>query len=365
MVMEASGKFNRYVTEIIANSIPESFISFYIAASPVTGKAEISYDCTGLTPLSSELINNTERRLLRKAVGDLFLSFIRCLDLLIPLTGLIWSPGYIFWDQGRKSIRMCITPYITDSVDLSLSSLGDGKIETILNQEIFQLILSSDEISSLCTAVKNNDEELLETMALRIRKEDPEELLKAAVEQKKSLKYKSLFVGVLILLSILGITNGNSLLWGLGCLLAVFLLYRILTEARETSVTEKATNNQITSDRKSIYFDEAAPKSDIISCLILKSQKMIGDKYVNKAIYTSKSTIGSDPFLSDVLISDSTISEIHIEITKGDNAYYVTDISKDNTTYLDHRRLEPDKPYEVKNGQVLRCGEYDFDIVIE
>lgn len=364
MVETITGNLNKYTTEIIANNIPGSFVRFYIASSPLTGKTEISYDCTNLTSFSKSLVENTDRILLRKAVGDLFLSFIKCLDLLIPLNGIIWSDSYIFWDQSDNHIKMCIRPYTLDNIDISLSSLGNGQIEELLNNISFSNILSSDEISSLCYAITNNDEDKLEDVALRIKKEDPETLLNTNKTSLNLFKYQISFVILLILLSILGITNGNLILWGLGCILAVVLLYKILKGTKATSEQTKTTINKITHERKNIYFDDTETKGNIISGLILKSQNKIQDKYINKAIYSTRATIGSDPFLSDIHIDDDSISEIHIEITKENNEYFVVDLSRDNSTYIDNRRIDSMKKYGIKNGQVLRCGNYDFNVII-
>ena len=44
--------------------------------------------------------------------------------------------------------------------------------------------------------------------------------------------------------------------------------------------------------------------------------------------------------------------------------YYISDLSSDNSTYLNNIRLIPGREYEIKSDQTLICGNKEFRIEI-
>ena len=367
VVNTVRGKLNKYATEIINYNILDEFMMFYIASSPISGKTEISYDCTNYVSCKnrSDLFDRTNRSILRKATGDLFLTILRSLDYLLPIEGIYFNPEVFFWDTECNRFKICYNPYLNDEICLKLSTLGNGNLEKTLTESFFSEILSSDEISSICMAVNSNNEQLLEDTAISIKNTDPiENLRRSGTLANKYQKYSTI-IFILFLLNLFALIVKGSLIWLLGLLISLLFLYRSITDIKENQTIKETTKNQITSNRKKMLFDEDdTADSQIISCLFLKSKQKINGSYINKAIYTNKAVIGSDKILSDICIDDNSISDIHVEIEKIDDSYYLRDISWDNETYIENRKILPDKQYEVKNGQTIRCGNYDFEISI-
>lgn len=58
------------------------------------------------------------------------------------------------------------------------------------------------------------------------------------------------------------------------------------------------------------------------------------------------------------------ISRIHCKIQKQGNAYTVTDMQSVNGTYVNMARLRPGSPQPVKNGDILRMADSDFQVII-
>lgn len=366
VVETASGNLNKYAAEIICNSMPDTFLRFYIALSPISGKVEISYDCTELTVSTDQtILNRTDRTTLRKAAGDLFLSFLKCLDFLIPLNGIEWNNSLIFWDNRTNKFKMCLNPYYTDSINLSLQSLGNGRMEKILNDSIFNNFLSSDEISRLCSAINSNNESVFEEIALSIKKEDPQQVLKNTADKKSQNNTTIKLASLLFIISFCAIITNIITLGIIGILICSVTGYLYYSETQNNNEINKQTTQKITTDRKNLLFTEEKEGSpNIFSCITLKSKEKIKGTYIAKSIYTNKATIGSDQFLSDICIDDQSISAVHAEILQENNIYKIKDLSHNNTTYIDNQRLEKDTYYELKSGQVVRCGDYDFDISI-
>ncbi len=54
----------------------------------------------------------------------------------------------------------------------------------------------------------------------------------------------------------------------------------------------------------------------------------------------AKTTIGSDPGRSDVILDDSTVSAEHAQIKRKGNAYVLHDLASTNRTFLNGRHVQ-------------------------
>ncbi len=59
------------------------------------------------------------------------------------------------------------------------------------------------------------------------------------------------------------------------------------------------------------------------------------------------------------------VSKIHCRIDKYRTKYTVTDLKSANGTYINNAKLEPNKPYYIKNGDIIRLANSDFQFVID
>ncbi len=77
-------------------------------------------------------------------------------------------------------------------------------------------------------------------------------------------------------------------------------------------------------------------------------------------------TIGKKAELVDGVIGfNKMISRSHCKITKNGNVYFITDLQSANGTYVNHVRLHPNQPQAIKNGDVIRLANSDFQVVEE
>lgn len=65
-----------------------------------------------------------------------------------------------------------------------------------------------------------------------------------------------------------------------------------------------------------------------------------------------------------VISFNDKISRVHCKINRNGNYYTITDLHSANGTYINHVRLQSDVPQPIKNGDVIRMANSDFQIVL-
>ena len=65
-----------------------------------------------------------------------------------------------------------------------------------------------------------------------------------------------------------------------------------------------------------------------------------------------------------VLSFNDKISRVHCKINRNGNQCTITDLHSANGTYVNRIRLQPEQPSPIKNGDVVRLANSDFQIVI-
>lgn len=63
-----------------------------------------------------------------------------------------------------------------------------------------------------------------------------------------------------------------------------------------------------------------------------------------------------------VLHFNKMISRVHCVINKVGNTFYVTDLQSANGTYVNKRRLQPNIPQPICNGDIVRLADSDFQV---
>lgn len=75
--------------------------------------------------------------------------------------------------------------------------------------------------------------------------------------------------------------------------------------------------------------------------------------------------IGKNAAVVDGVVSfNKMISRVHCRITKEDMQYMITDLKSANGTYVNRVRLTPEQPHQIKNGDLIRLANSDFQVVI-
>lgn len=82
--------------------------------------------------------------------------------------------------------------------------------------------------------------------------------------------------------------------------------------------------------------------------------------------------VNKDPYVIGKKVSEvdgavtfnRMISRRHCMVSRSGNGYTVTDLRSANGTFLNQERLIPEQPYTVRNGDVVRLANTDFQIII-
>ena len=350
-----------YTQKIVAENIPGHMLPLYII--PAVSRYEASYDFSGLIPISScfsipfpsDFVRINK---LRRALGDLFFSIADLPDLLLSPSSIIFDERFIFTDEDLSDIRVCFDPVMVDPGDLNINSLTRTDIRKFLNSDSISTVLEPDEIDGILYAIEQNDSELLKKKASIISEPKEEPSSSPVLLDLNEFKL-TMLTGIISLIFALLKMPGPALTFALS---EVFFAYR--TAKHVISLPKVVIPISEDDSKKQMLFGDGSQKASVMQAMILTSRDLTTGQTEKKAIYTDKATIGSDRFLCDIFTPDKEISPIHAQIRKAGRNYYVSDLSSDNTTFLNNVRLEPMREYEIKSDQTLMCGKREFRIEI-
>jgi len=347
---------SEYSREIISENILGHMLPVYI--NPSAQGYELYYDYSGLKPIKDKKpATPDEINHLRACLGDLFLTFSLMPDHLLAPSSVILDERYVFIDDEYKDIHICFNPNKSSPEKLSISSLTDAGIRSFLESDALSGVIKQSETDQIVYALQTNDETLFIKAANNISVPIKEE--KSGGSLLKSYDFLRCIVATIASLAflIIGYNVPSIILVLIAVALAVktYIQFDLKKKSSSKTITEDNSNTEMLFDNKNY--------SNVITCLVLTSEDKDGNKTC-KSIYTDKATIGSDRFLCDIFIDDEDISAIHTEIKRINKAYFIRDLSSDNSTYLDNVRLEPQRDYEIKSGQTLICGQIEYQIDI-
>ena len=317
----------------------------------------------------------------RKSAGDLFYAVAKLLDNLISPSCLVLDPNMMFTDPDGITVKMCCLPIKSDPNDLCISSLGASRLETLLNCDFFKSVITDDERNALVYSVKENKEELFLKIARIIKGIDDEPAL--ALPEQNSERTTQLtgtvknlsksdrdlvIAGLSAFLSLASILNRMLLPCFLFYFLALIIFATTLLNMRKSKENiKKEESEEVSKQRSSILFSDITQTSDSDENLFvpLTSGKLtlISDRTdvkKNYSVYLSETTIGSDCFLSDIVIDDPLIAPLHAVIRQKDGAFYLEPSKGTGRTYIEASPDENGKSYEIKSGQKISFGEIEF-----
>ncbi|MDY5912421.1 MAG: FHA domain-containing protein [Inconstantimicrobium porci] len=76
--------------------------------------------------------------------------------------------------------------------------------------------------------------------------------------------------------------------------------------------------------------------------------------------------IGKNPSLADGVISfNKAISRLHCKITNISGKYYISDLNSSNGTYVNRKKVQPDTPQLLQDGDIIRLANSDFKISLQ
>ena len=341
----------------------------------------------------------------RRSAGDFFCSITVLLDNLISPSALVLDPDYVFTDEDGSYVKFCLLPFKYPPDQMHLSSLNADRLEAFLSEPFFEGVLSNDEKQELIYSVKTDDESLFLKCAKRIRDSIPDlqkpEVFPPKTETtapkhlpgRRAKKHNKQFNndGTQMFISELwwswasAVASGISMkLSGLIPAILFFLvsgviLIRFLLNRRTKKHKEKNDDGSTSGIRSMILFSDAdvgndssamsdtagsdAESSHPVTPLItgtLTSIDAKDGKTLSYSVMMDRTTIGSDVFLSDIVIDDPSVEALHAIIYLSGKSFYISDCSRKGTTYIDDKKTGIGRKCEIKNGQKITVGTVDL-----
>ena len=339
------------------------------------------------TPNKKELKNLSLRR---KSAGDLFYSFVKLLDNLVSPSCIVLDPDMVFTDPEGITIKLCCLPKMITPEELCLSSLDALKLEKLLNCDFFKNVISDDEKNALVYSVRENNEDMFLKIAGIIRgsEEDSTPFMKsnnASKNKPHSIKELSKTEKDLIIACLSAFFSFFLLLnkMALPCFLFLFLssvilVVSILNQKRHEEFIRKEESQEKSKQRSSILFsDNTVPEYNTEQSqtetnnetvrqykpltsgmlTIISNSEGVRSKY---SVYLDETCIGSDCFLSDIVIDDPQIAPLHAVIKQKEGSFYLVPSKGTGRTYIEDSPIENGKPYEIKSGQKITFGNIEF-----
>lgn len=88
--------------------------------------------------------------------------------------------------------------------------------------------------------------------------------------------------------------------------------------------------------------------------------------HIEIAITKDDFVLGKKMGVCDGVIGfNKMISRSHCRINKKGSVYTITDLKSANGTYVNKLKLQPDQPYPIKNGDVIRMANSDFQVCVD
>ena len=125
------------------------------------------------------------------------------------------------------------------------------------------------------------------------------------------------------------------------------------------SDTEEGIKPQADNDFQTVPTGHSRSVTPLFTGMLTSSVLKDG-KPLSYSLMMDRTTIGSDVFLSDIVLDDPSVDALHAIIYLNGNSFYISDCSKKGTTYIDDRKVALGRRCEIKNGQKITVGTIDF-----
>lgn len=104
---------------------------------------------------------------------------------------------------------------------------------------------------------------------------------------------------------------------------------------------------------------------EVVNPGLLRIVAMNAPTHVEIAVTKDNFVIGKKAELCDGIIGfNNMISRSHCKINQRGHQYTVTDLQSANGTYVNKVRLQPNQPFPIKDGDVIRLANSDFQVRI-
>ena len=117
---------------------------------------------------------------------------------------------------------------------------------------------------------------------------------------------------------------------------------------------------------KGVYSDAAGDNQVQENTPVLRIVSMNAPSRVELTVTKDDFVIGKKADLCDGVIGfNKMISRSHCKISRCGDQYTIMDLKSANGTYVNRVRLNPNQPHPIKNGDVIRLADSDFQVSFE
>lgn len=76
--------------------------------------------------------------------------------------------------------------------------------------------------------------------------------------------------------------------------------------------------------------------------------------------------IGSDKRLADAVIDfNRAVSHTHCKLNRHKNRYTITDLNSRNGTYINNIKIQSNQPYPIKNSDIIKLANVEFEFIVK
>lgn len=86
---------------------------------------------------------------------------------------------------------------------------------------------------------------------------------------------------------------------------------------------------------------------------------------LNIAVTKDEFVLGRKKELCDGVIPNGTVSKQHCKIIKKGTEYLISDLGTPNGTYVNKVRLQPGQQHVLRNGDIVRLSNSDFQVIVK
>ena len=317
----------------------------------------------------------------------------------------------VFSDPEGISIKLCCLPIKSKPEELCLSSLGAMRLEKLLSCDFFKNVLTDDEKNALVYSVKDNNEEMFlriaDTIRGNIEEPDPgtasedaplfyEKFLPDSLKKLSKSEKDLILSCISALLSILSFIGSLYLTCFFLFALSLVILFGVLKKQKKQKENiRKELTKEKSRQRSSILFSDSSFQSE--NDLFDKQEEnnkseqntsgnsdqankkqyqpltsgkltLVSDyKGINHdySVYLDETYIGSDCFLSDIVLDDPLVSPLHAVIKQKNGIFYLEPAKGTGKSYIEDSPVENGKTYEIKSGQKITIGNIAFRFAVE
>ena len=369
-----------YASGIIALNQDGFFLPCYVDNGPAG--INLNFDFSGLQSLpefesSQSIVNATDRRrdtvhrqTRRRKTAEFLSSILNDINILISPSSIVLDMNFVFTDTAGEELKICLIPVRQSATKLSLSSLGYERLEELLSSSFFDGVISNDEKQLLIYCTKANDEHMFEECCQRICNTEYKADITISDSSKQRAAVNSpdkrvIYVCISLAMALISLKLIGPVPFGIFTATGLMISVKITIDLRKLRQrTNESKARHMSEERRQILFPNNSAGNDIsemnITSAVLASENTAQGISPQYAIYLDRTNIGSDCFLSDIVLDSPKVSSLHAIIYKIDIGFFISDCSAKGDTFLEDCKIQGDRRYEIKNGQKLTVGDLDF-----